>query len=442
MAHAGNSQTRSCSNPKHISESTDSTENSMNVLYYLEEFPKVSETFILNEIYALEQAGHDVAVFALSRAENPSLHPEFDELDAPITFPGRLTRDDIFDLLSAGTVDTRTILRRLASNLSVHELAVLARTNQCIEFVGNLDTEIDGIHTHFATREKAACRNVASYFDVPLTVTTHAFDIYREADSWTKQFLEGTDRIITISEYNRNYMQQELGIDTPTDVVHAGIRPEKFTPSASSAPNRVLTVARHSEKKGLRDALEAFAIAVRELPDLEYRLVGSGRLSDSLADQANALDIEEQVTFLHGVSDEQLTVEYDRARCFVLPSVVTELGERDGIPVALMEAMAMETPPITTPVSGIPELVDDEESGLLVPPRNPEAIARAIARLVQNDSLWDDLRRRGRSKVVEGFDVAKEVNKLERAFEAAQRARESKSLERTHATLPNRPSIE
>lgn len=407
----------------------------MNILYYLEEFPKISETFILNEIYALEQAGHTVAVFALSQADNPSLHPEFDSLEAPITYPGKLTHDDLFELVSANTVDLATIMRQLAFNPSVHGAATLARTKQCVDFIMQLEFDIDVIHTHFATREKAACQNVASYLDIPFTLTTHAFDIYREADSWTEQFLEETDRTVTISEYNRNYMHQEFGINTPIDVVHAGIRPEKFTATTANAPNRILTVARHTEKKGLRDALEAFAIAVRELPELEYHLIGSGRLSESLANQANALDIEEQVSFIHNVSDERLTKEYDRARCFLLPCVVTASGERDGIPVALMEAMAMEAPPISTPVSGIPELIDHEQNGLLVKPRNPEAIAQAIVRLMQNDSMWNELRQHGRSKVVEEFNVANEVDKLVQTFEAAQRGPTLDKEDRGHSVL-------
>jgi glycosyltransferase involved in cell wall biosynthesis len=390
----------------------------MHILYYLEEFPKISETFILNEIYALEQAGHTVSVFALSQGENPSLHPEFEELEAAITYPGKLTYDDLFGLFTSTTIQTRKAVSQFARNPSVRELATLARTRQCVEFVTNLDSKIDVIHTHFATREKSACARVASYFDIPFTVTTHAFDIYREADSWTAQFLEEANRIITISEYNRNYMQVELGVQTPIDVVHAGIRPQKFTPSEASEPHRILTVARHTEKKGLHDALEAFAIAVREVPALEYHLVGSGHLSESLADTASAFGIENEVSFVHNVSDERLTREYNRARCFLLPCVVTESGERDGIPVALMEAMAMRTPPISTPVSGIPELVDHEQNGLLVDPRNREAIAQAILRLIRSGSTWSTLCQHGRSKVVKEFNVDREVEKLVDTFEA------------------------
>lgn len=393
----------------------------MNILYYLKGFPRISQSFILNEIYALEQAGHNVAIFAQGRAKNPSAHPEYDELEAPIKYGGSLTHNDLFDFLSNSILDFWTIVRQISLERSLQEIATLVRTKQCIEFVKELEWNIDVIHSHFATRDKSACRNVASYFNVPFTLTTHAYDIYKSPDNFTKKLLSDAGRIVTISKYNRNYMQQEFGTPTPIDVVRAGIRPEKFTPSAQTASNRILTVARHKRKKGLHNSLEAIAIAVRELPDLEYHLIGSGPLSGELADRTSSLGIEEQVSFLENVPDDRLSEEYDRARCFLLPCVITESGERDGIPVALMEAMAMETPPISTPISGIPELIDHERNGLLGKPRNPETIAQDLVRLMQNDSMWNEFCQQGRVKIVEEFNIMKEIHKLEQTFEAAQR---------------------
>jgi glycosyltransferase involved in cell wall biosynthesis len=407
----------------------------MNILYYLKTFPRLSQSFILNELHTLEQAGHTVAVFAQGSGGDLSAHPEFEELEAPINYGGKLTHTELVSLLVNDTLDRSMVVRRLASNPSVQEVATLARTKQCVNFVTELDWDIDSIHTHFATQDKMAVPNVASYFDVPFTLTTHAYDIFKEANLCTDQLLSAATRIVTISEYNRNYMQQEFGTDTPIDIVRAGIKPEKFTPTSSTEPNRVLTVARHQKKKGLHNALEGVAIATQELPNLEYHLIGSGPLSESLADHARNLGIEEHVSFLDTVTDDRLIREYDRARCFLLPCVVTESGERDGIPVALMEAMAMESPPISTPISGIPELIDHEQSGLLVKPRNPESIAQAIVRLMESDSMWNELRQHGRTKVREEFNITTEVAKLEHTFEAAQRDTTSITEKRRHPPL-------
>lgn len=394
-------------------------EGSMNVVYYLKHFPKLSETFILNEIYALEQAGHNVAVFVLGNPQPDNTHPEFSELDAPILYAGALGYDDLsllFDELLHPTVIQNTI----STNMSLHDIAYLIRTKQCIEFIESLPWEVDVVHTHFATREKFACPNIAAYFDVPFTITTHAFDIYRDMDEETEALLRAADRIVTISEYNRSYLRGRSLENTPIDVVHAGIRPEKFSPAGDCLDNRILTVSRFKEKKGLRYALEAVAIVARDRPDIEYHLVGSGRQLDTLARLTRKLGIEQNVNFLQNISDSELITEYDQARCFLLPSVITASGERDGIPVVLMESMAMETPPISTFVSGIPELIDHETNGILVNPRDPDGIADAIHRLLRKDAEWAAYRRQGRKKVDEDFNVSKEISRLEKAFDAAQ----------------------
>jgi glycosyltransferase involved in cell wall biosynthesis len=100
-----------------------------------------------------------------------------------------------------------------------------------------------------------------------------------------------------------------------------------------------------------------------------------------------------------------------------------------------MEAMAMGSPPISTPISGIPELIDHEQSGLLIKPRNPEAIAQAIVRLMESDSMWNELRQHGRKKVCEEFNITTEVAKLEQTFEAAQRDTTSTIEKRGHPTI-------
>ena len=411
----------------------------MNVLYYLKSFPKISETFILNEIYALEQAGHNVAVFALGDPGHDFTHTELSEIEAPIKYAGPLEYTDTLDLISGEllrpAVAQNAISNAISTNVSIYDIAHLIRTKQCIEFIESLPWEVDIVHSHFATREKFACTNVAAYYDVPFTITTHAYDIYREIDEETEQLLQAADRVVTISTYNRNYLRERCLEETPVDVVHAGIRPEKFSPDGMCLDNRILTVGRFTSKKGLRYALEAVSIVARDRPDLEYHLVGSGSQKAELSRLVRKLGIEKNVTFLNNISDKELITEYDRARCFLLPSVITSSGERDGIPVVLMESMAMKTPPVSTLVSGIPELVDHETNGILVKPRDPEATAEALQRMFRNDAEWADYRRRGREKVVEEFNVSKEISRLEQVFDAARSGRNGIASADGHETI-------
>lgn len=393
----------------------------MNILYYLGTFPKLSESFILNEIYELEQNGHNVAVCAKNEPEGEITHEEFDQLDLPVQYLDQPSVTDITELLSTKVLQPRVLKHAQYRAPLKHHATYLLRAKRCIEFINDLGWELDHVHSHFATRSKFTGRYVASHFEVPFTLTAHAAGLYKEPiGDYTTDLLQSADRIVTISEYNHQYIQKQLTNKTPIDIVRAGIRPEKFSPTESTVDNRILTIARFVEKKGHVYALEAVAKAVDDIPGIEYHIIGSGRLEEELKQTVSDLGIEENVAFLNNVDDQELLQELDEASCFLLPCVIAESGDRDGIPVALMEAMAMKTPPVSTAVSGLPELIDHEVNGLLVEPRNSEETAEAIIRLLQNDGEFSAYAKEARETIVRNFNISLEVNKLESAFKKAQ----------------------
>lgn len=398
----------------------------MNVLYYLRQFPKLSEAFILNEIYTLEQRGHNVAVFAIESPDEPFTHDEFDDLDVPVRYANvpKLVGAPIPFVSAFAAHPNR---EAVSPNVGLKTNAGnIIWTKECCDFLDHLEWDVDCIHSHFATPYSLPCAYLSTHYDVPFVLTTHAHDIFREpVGEYTDELLDSADRVVTISEYNREYMRDRFAFETPIDVVHAGIRPDKFKTSGSARDQRVLTVARLHEKKGYKTALEAIAIVAQDVPNVEYRIVGSGSQREELTRLVSTLGIEENVTFLNNVSDTKLLAELDRARCFLLPSVVTESGERDGIPVSLMEAMAMQTPPVTTSTSGIPELVEHGENGLLTAPRDPEATAESVLRLLSDDAEWRELSRRARETILEEFNVQTQVEGLLSAFDAARYTRGS-----------------
>lgn len=392
----------------------------MHILYYLYTFPKLSESFILNEIYELERIGHTVSVFALTRPEDEVIHAEFDELDATIRYAGRPGYTDISELFSPKLLHPIILRNSLFQADPISHAANLYWTKHCREFLTNLDSSIDIVHTHFATPESFAAQYIAAVEDVPFTVTTHAHDIYAPRnESMARRLLKRTDRIVTISERNRSYIRDQFTSDTPVDIVHAGIRPEKFSQSDAGVNRRLLTVSRFVEKKGIRYAIDAVAEIVEEFPDLEYHLIGSGPLRSRLEQRVKYHDITENVTFFDNVSDDRLHSGYDTAQGFLLPCVIEESGDRDGIPVVLMEAMAMQTPPVSTTVSGIPELVTDGKNGLLVEPNDSTAVANALRRLLSDDNKCTQLGYQARQKVMAEFNVELEAQKLARTFEEA-----------------------
>ncbi len=393
----------------------------MNIVYCLVSFPKLSESFVLNEIYELEQKGHNVAVCALNNPNGDIIHEEFNKLDIPINYIEKPSFSDIAELISTKWIHPRILKDTFYRAPPKRHAANLIRAKNCIEFVDSLDWEPNHFHSHFAAISNFVALYASDYYQVPFTITTHAYDLYKDpVGAYTTQLLQQANRIVTISEYNKEYIREKFAPEASIDIVRAGIRPEKFAPTGETDPNRILTISRFVEKKGLSYALEAVNIATEELPDLEYHIIGSGELKSDLVQKTEKLGIEENVTFLDNVSDERLVAELDKARCFLLPCVIAKSGDRDGIPVVLMEAMAMKTPPVSTTVSGIPELIDHEENGLLTEAKNPKATADALISLLGNDSEWTAYAEQAREKVVTEFNIETEAKKLEAVFRAAR----------------------
>jgi glycosyltransferase involved in cell wall biosynthesis len=356
----------------------------------------------------------------LNNPDEDILHKEFNELDIPINYIRRPSLTDITGLISTKALHPRILENIFYRAPPKHHAANLFRAKKCIEFVDSLDWEPNHFHSHFAGLSKFAAMSASDYFEVPFTITTHAADIYKEPiGKYTSNLLQKATRVVTISEYNKNHIRERFAPDVPVDIVRAGIRPEKFTPTEETESYRVLTISRFVEKKGLSYALKAVELATEEVPELEYHIIGSGELKPDLVKKVEQLGIEENMVFLNNVSDQRLVTELDEARCFLLPCVIAESGDRDGIPVALMEAMAMKTPPVSTTVSGIPELIDHEKNGLLTEPRDPEATANALVSLLKNNSEWTAYADCARKKVTSEFNIETEAEKLKATFRAA-----------------------
>ena len=390
----------------------------MNILYYLETFPKISQSFILNEIYELEKRGHNVVVFAVNQPQDDIEHQEYNEIDIPVCYADPLSYADAINLLSPKILRPK-ILRNAKFKASVEtHFAAFNWSKQCIEFVDELNLEVDLIHSHFITAKWFSGRYVASYYNIPFTMTAHAFDLYNNPNKeQLEHIVDKIDHLVTISEYNKDYVRDEISEKTPNTVIHAGIRPEKFKPGSSSVDQRILTVSRFVEKKGLPYAIKAVSKIVDDYPSLQYHIVGSGEMKSEIENQIKELRLADTVELLGNVTDERLLAELDEASCFLLPCIVADSGDQDGIPVSLMEAMAMETPPISTNVSGIPELIDDQQNGFTVEPKNTNELAKAISSILSSPEKQRRFGTRGRKKIINDFNITKEAAKLESVFE-------------------------
>ena len=386
----------------------------MRILYVLGRFPNVSNTFIISEVAGLVRKGHHVDVISLERPEeiDVSAHPEV----------------AVHDLVSRTTYIDRTALIRtigrspaamlrgaydeLWSDGDIHKRALTERIARTLR-----KGEHDIVHTHFAKDFAKVALAAAVDAGVPFTFTTHAFDLYdgemKMPDGDLRTMVSRSARAITISGYNRDHIISVCGEGSAekVEIVHCGIEPDKFPPIYEGGGTSVLTVSRLVEKKGIDVLISAAGILGAET-DLTFDIVGGGPLHGKLKRQAVDMGPDGKVIFHGSVDDGTLIDLYGRALMFVLPCVTASNGDRDGIPVVLMEAMASGVPVISTDVSGIPELVVDGETGVTVPEGDDSALAEAMAGLAGDAGMRDRLGSAGRRKVASEFAIDDSVDRL------------------------------
>lgn len=392
---------------------------SIGILYYVNSFPKLSESFVLNEITELKRRGHEVAVFAQNDPGEDVVHDELADIDLPVYYaqPSYTELPSILTTTAAQMVrrDPGISSPRAFSLKQIGHSLLLAR--RCLEAIADLDLEIDVINAHFATPTRAGAIHASNHAGIPFILTSHAYEIFRNPDfEKIRRICHGVDHVVVPSEYNRQYLRNEAAVTNDISVIPATTKTEKFEPSGEPVEDRLLTVARLVEKKGHKYALEAVSQLVAQGYDVEYHIIGQGKLEPQLKQYASDLGISSHVAFLDHVSDETLRNELNEAALFVLPCVIAENGDRDAMPVVLKEAMASETACVSTSVSAIPELITDGEDGLLVPPRDVEQLAAAIQRLLDDPTLRGEIETRGRQTVHETFDIAQSIDDLLAVF--------------------------
>ena len=403
------------------------------VVYVVSRFPKLSETFVVNEFAALasrfdlrlaalihtrEQVADDATAEATRRAW---FVPRF----APSTLLAQvrwLRREPrrylrmwgalLRDLPSGGFADAAKTLVVVAQAAKLAELATEAGT--------------DHVHAHFANHPATAAWVVHRLTGTPFSFTAHANDLFRAPRFLDRKAAEARF-VVAISEYNRRLLL-ERSPKARVRTVHCGVDTARFAPPISaggtdarpSSGRHVICVARFEPKKGHRPLLVAFARLSASHPDVDLTLIGDGPERAAMEALAGSLGIADRVSFLGARPPDEVRTRLASASLFVLPAVRDETGRMDGIPVSLMEAMATGVPVVTTSVSGIPELVGDD-GGIMLDTVEPSALRDAMARVLDDDVLARSLGTRGRERVTREFDLHVEAAKLAELFSASVR---------------------
>ena len=388
----------------------------MRIAYVLDTFPKLSETFILREIQELERQGHDLHFFALNRPAQ-----QFDEnvqayeqrtFYRPSVFSTSFFRGRGSVLAAAGEA-----LPGKFSDLRSRYFANIAR----VFALEMSPLGIERIHSHFASLPALLGALAAECLDAKFSFSAHANDVFVNPEllDWKTA---RADLVLTCNRAAHEHLLDQLPPDSRSKVrlVHHGIdlSGRSFDEKEDvEKPRQILSVGRLEEKKGFDDLLRAAKLLHQDGAEFHLQVVGDGGLRNALEDLRSELGLDEQVEFLGALPNTEVWGLLERAHLFALASRQTADGDRDGIPNVLLEAAVAGVPIVATRAGSIPELLGDDENGLLAPPSQPDVLSQCLSRLMTDPDLRQRLRKSAYQKVQQEFNLQANVTAMTRLFE-------------------------
>lgn len=372
-------------------------------------FPRLSETFVLQELLDLERRGLRLMVFALSQPEEVVRQEAFAQLRARVQYvPAavllsrpRVARAHAMLAHRRGPryIEALVRVRRSADATpsAIKRATVLAR--QIVE------RGSPPLYIHFAHKPGTVGRFAAQLAGVPYAISCHAKDIWLTPPEEMAPKLRDAELALTCTAAGKLELERHAAGRTPVRLVHHGTDVEAVVPRREpSGPPRVLSVGRLVEKKGYDTLIRAAAVLRDRDVAFELRIVGDGVLWPELQRLVHTLDLARQVTFMGPLSPQELHREWASAAVFALACRQLPNGDRDGLPNVVMEAMVQGLPVIGTMQPGIAEAVRHGHSGLLVAPDDPPALADALRRALAEPALARQLGARAQESVRERFD--------------------------------------
>ena len=404
--------------------------------FVLKGYPRLSETFIAQEILALERRGLDVLIVSLRRPTDRTVHPIHREIAARALYlPEYLYREPA-RVLRAWRAVRRSDAYRRARAVWWRDLRRdptanrVRRFGQALVLAHELDPRYRHLHAHFLHTPASVARYTAILRRLPLSISAHAKDVWTIPEWEKREKIAAAEWLVTCSAVNRDHLAT-LGDGAKIGLVYHGLDFSRFPPPSAPRPPRdgrdrndpaiVLTVGRAVEKKGIGDVLAALAALPPEF-HWRYVHVGGGELGHALKAQARALGIESRIVWRGALAHEAVLNEYRAADLFVLASRIAKNGDRDGLPNVLMEAQSQGLACIATDLSGIPELIEDGATGLLVAPGDALALSREIADLIADWGARERLGAAGAKRVREHFAMERGVAALTERFGLGARA--------------------
>jgi glycosyltransferase involved in cell wall biosynthesis len=379
--------------------------------YVLSRFPALSTTFVLNELLELEARGLAVHLFSMTPPTDTLVHEDLRRLKARLSYVpgiGKLGR-----LLSAHAELRRE--SRAAYGATLREVAGRGDPRRFWRFLqaGYIAAAarrlgLAHLHAHFANHPTTTAMLASSLSGIPFSFTAHAVDLYKDNVSRDDLARKAAAArfVVTVSRYNLEFLESLApGVRDKLVLARCGIDLDRFAPRPlPPQPSRLLCVARLVIKKGVGTLIEACRLLRDRGVALECEIVGEGPLRRKLEAQVREAGLGDRVRFSGPATQLAVRERYAAAHFFVLPCIIAPDGDRDGLPIAILEALACGLPVISTPVAGIPEVLRHGANALLVPPGDPPALAEAVARLLSDPLLYHRLAANARVSVEPRFE--------------------------------------
>ncbi len=399
----------------------------LKVAYIMSRFPKLTETFVLYEMIAVQKEGVQVETYPLLREKAKVIHPdavpfvEAAHFQPFISFP--ILRAQWYFLRRQPGKYIQTLWTLLRANWGSFRFftGILGIFPKSVLFAYQMKAEnIDHVHAHFASHPAAAAFIIHRLAGIPYSFTAHGSDLHRDRHMLREKVAEAAF-VVAISDYNKELIIEECNgnFRDKVIVIHCGVDTGVFTDQTGASasgngkhPFTIVCVGTLHEVKGQAYLIEACANLHKKGLDFMCHFVGDGPDRPALMGLTEQAGISARVQF-HGQQTRERVAQLMReADVLVAPSVPTSDGRREGIPVVLIEAMSSGVPVIASRLSGIPELVVHEQTGLLTTPRDAASITDALERYYHDPALRKQLGQAGRQKVAEEFDLYKNAAKL------------------------------
>ncbi|MEX0344173.1 MAG: glycosyltransferase family 4 protein [Rhizobiaceae bacterium] len=400
----------------------------------LKGYPRLSETFIAQELLELERAGFRLRLFSMRHPTDRKTHPINDEIKAPVIYLPEYLYQEPLRVFRSWLRARKLPGYRKALKVWIADLRRdltpnrIRRFGQALVLACELPNDVARLYGHFIHTPGSVTRYTHLMTGLPWSCSAHAKDIWTSPDWELSEKLDSASWTATCTAAGHRQLQSLAQVPQNVHLIYHGLDLQRFPEPAEygsqrdgsdpSNPVKIVTVGRAVEKKGLDTLVDALSTLPGDL-NWSWTHIGGGTLSDALKSQVERLELSDRVKFLGSQPQTKVIEQYRSSDLFVLPCRIAADGDRDGLPNVLVEAASQKLACVSTPISGIVELFTDESDGLLVEPDNIAALSAAIERLARDPALRHELGKAAADRVRAEFDARQTIHKLTGLFLAS-----------------------